>query len=78
MCLLLHSQVYFRQNDPLSVCERRLKTMELLCQKLPEKDLMQKTLQEAKDQLSVVKADVESTYVRLQQHQDKWREWHSR
>uniref|UniRef100_A0A8B9RI12 Spectrin repeat containing, nuclear envelope 1a n=1 Tax=Astyanax mexicanus TaxID=7994 RepID=A0A8B9RI12_ASTMX len=69
-------RVYFRQKDPLAVCERRLKTMEQLCQKLPENDPMQRALLETKDHLLEVRDEVERTYVRFQQHPDKWREWH--
>uniref|UniRef100_A0AAR2JHF7 Spectrin repeat containing, nuclear envelope 1b n=1 Tax=Pygocentrus nattereri TaxID=42514 RepID=A0AAR2JHF7_PYGNA len=71
-------RAYFRQKDPLSIYEGRLKTMEQLCQRLPENDLMQKALLETKDYLSEVKAEVEYTYMRLLQHPDKWREWHTR
>lgn len=74
----LHAQAFFRNKNPISACERRLKTMEQLCQKLPENDPIQKALLEARDAVSKVKGEVESAHVRLQEHPDKWCEWHRR
>lgn len=76
--LLLHTQAFFRNKNPISTCERRLKTMEQLCKKLPENDPMQKTLLETRDHVSEVKGEVESAHVRLQEHPDKWNEWNCR
>lgn len=75
-CLL--TQAFFRNKNPISACERRLKTMEQLCQKLPENDATQKALPETRDSVSEVKGEVERAHVRLQENPDKWSEWHRR
>lgn len=52
--------------------------MEQLCQKLPENDPVQKALLEGRDRVSEVKGEVERAHVKLQEHPDKWSEWHRR
>lgn len=52
--------------------------MEQLCHKLPENDPIQKALLETRDTVSEVKSQVESAYTGLQEHPDKWSEWHRR
>ncbi|GAA6072422.1 nesprin-1 isoform X1, partial [Tachysurus ichikawai] len=71
-------RAFFRNKNPISACERRLKTMEQLCHKLPENDPIQKALLETRDTVSEVKSQVESAYTGLQEHPDKWSEWHRR
>lgn len=77
-CPCLRTQAFFRNKNPISACERRLKTMEQLCQKLPENDATQKALPETRDSVSEVKGEVERAHVRLQENPDKWSEWHRR
>jgi len=52
--------------------------MEHLCQDLPENDQGYKTLEQTRDHLSEVRGLIERTHLKLQQHMDKWREWHAR
>lgn len=77
-CSCLHSQAFFRNKNPVSACERRLKTMEQLCQKLPENDPMQNVLLETRDHVSKLGGEVERAHIKLQEHPDKWSEWHCR
>uniref|UniRef100_A0A8C2DGG1 Spectrin repeat containing, nuclear envelope 1a n=1 Tax=Cyprinus carpio TaxID=7962 RepID=A0A8C2DGG1_CYPCA len=74
--MIKEHRAFFRQKNPLSACEKRLKTMEHLCQDLPENDMGHQTLEETRDHLSEVRGLVERTHLKLQQHPDKWREWH--
>ncbi|RXN24277.1 nesprin-1-like protein [Labeo rohita] len=69
---------FFRQKNPLSTCEKRLKTMEHFTQDLPENDIGHQMLEETRDHISEIRGLVERTHLRLQQHSDKWREWHAR
>lgn len=71
-------KTFFREKTPLFECEKRLKTMEQLCQDLPENDVGHQTLEETRDHLADVRSLVERTQLRLQRHPDKWREWHIR
>uniref|UniRef100_A0A8C1T5H7 Spectrin repeat containing, nuclear envelope 1a n=1 Tax=Cyprinus carpio TaxID=7962 RepID=A0A8C1T5H7_CYPCA len=75
--MIKEHRAFFRQKNPLSACEKRLKTMEHLCQDLPENDMGHQTLEETRDHLSEVRGLVERTHLKLQQHSDKWREWHA-
>uniref|UniRef100_A0A8C2KL13 Spectrin repeat containing, nuclear envelope 1a n=1 Tax=Cyprinus carpio TaxID=7962 RepID=A0A8C2KL13_CYPCA len=74
--IIKEHRAFFKQKNPLSVCEKRLKTMEHLCQDLPENDKGYQMLEETRDHLSEVRGLVERTYLRLQQDPDKWIEWH--
>ncbi|KAL0164542.1 hypothetical protein M9458_040295, partial [Cirrhinus mrigala] len=65
------------QKNPLSACEKRLKTMEHLAQDLQENDIGHQMLEETRDHISEIRGLVERTHLRLQQHPDKWREWHA-
>ncbi|KTG32438.1 hypothetical protein cypCar_00024510 [Cyprinus carpio] len=76
--IIKEHRAFFKQKNPLSVCEKRLKTMEHLCQDLPENDKGYQMLEETRDHLSEVRGLVERTYLRLQQDPDKWIEWHAR
>uniref|UniRef100_A0A8C1T930 Spectrin repeat containing, nuclear envelope 1a n=1 Tax=Cyprinus carpio TaxID=7962 RepID=A0A8C1T930_CYPCA len=72
--MIKEHRAFFRQKNPLSACEKRLKTMEHLCQDLPENDMGHQTLEETRDHLSEVRGLVERTHLKLQQHSDKWRD----
>ncbi|XP_073672409.1 nesprin-1-like [Paramisgurnus dabryanus] len=76
--LIKEHRTFFRQTNRLSVCEKRLKTMEQLCQDLPENDLGHQTVEETRDRLAEVRRLVDRMHLRLQKHPDKWREWHTR
>lgn len=52
--------------------------MEELCQKLPEADPAHQTLDASRKALSEVQEEIESTYHKLLQHPDKWKEYNSR
>ncbi|TSR99416.1 Nesprin-1 [Bagarius yarrelli] len=71
-------RAFFRNKDTFSACQRRLRRLEQLCQKLPENDPIKKSLPEIRHAVSDVKGEVESAYVRLQEHPDKWAEWQCR
>ncbi len=72
------SRPFSDRKKTLSACETRLKTMEHLCQDLPENDMGQQMLEKTREHLLEVRGLVEQTHLRLQQHLDKWREWHAR
>ncbi|XP_056619733.1 nesprin-1-like [Triplophysa dalaica] len=76
--LIKEHRTFFIEKNPLSECEEKLKTMEKLCQDLPENDAGYQTLEETRHHLAEVRSLVERTHLRLQKHPDKWREWHIR
>lgn len=71
-------QSFFREKGPLSLCEKRLQLMEELCQKLPEEDSAHRSLQSAKKEFGEVQTEVQSTRLKLLQHQDKWKDYNKR
>lgn len=52
--------------------------MEELCQKLPEGDTVQQTLETARKDFSELQEEIESTHQKLMQHPDKWKEYNAR
>lgn len=52
--------------------------MEELCQKLPEGDPAQQTLEKARKEFCEVQEEIESTHQKLMQHPDKWKEYDAR
>lgn len=52
--------------------------MEELCQKLPEGDAAQQTLETARKDFSELQEEIESTNQKLMQHPDKWKEYNTR
>uniref|UniRef100_A0A3B3D5A7 Nesprin-1 spectrin repeats region domain-containing protein n=1 Tax=Oryzias melastigma TaxID=30732 RepID=A0A3B3D5A7_ORYME len=76
--LLKEHRSFFREKGPLSLCEKRLQLMEELCQKLPEEDSAHRSLQSAKKEFGEVQTEVQSTRLKLLQHQDKWKDYNKR
>uniref|UniRef100_H3A1G7 Calponin-homology (CH) domain-containing protein n=1 Tax=Latimeria chalumnae TaxID=7897 RepID=H3A1G7_LATCH len=69
---------YFSEKGPYQLCEKRLKLVEELCQKLPEKDPIGATAEGSKRTLDDLKSHIDSTYQKLLEHPDKWKEYKTR
>lgn len=52
--------------------------MEEFCQKLPEGDAVQQTLETTMKEFSELQEEIESTHQKLMQHPDKWKEYNAR
>ncbi|KAJ8275253.1 hypothetical protein COCON_G00098780 [Conger conger] len=76
--LVKEHRAFFREKGPQALCEKRLQNMEDLCKKLPEGDSAHRTTEGSKKALSEVRSQIDSTYQKLQQHPDKWKEFNSR
>ncbi|XP_010778670.1 nesprin-1-like [Notothenia coriiceps] len=76
--LVREHRAFFRDQGPLSVCEKRLQTMEETCLKLPEGDAALQTLEGARKDFCDLKQEIQSTHQKLLQHQDKWKEYSAR
>lgn len=52
--------------------------MEDLCQKLPDNDVAYRVLESTRSAVEEVTELIKSTYLKLEQHPDKWKEWNER
>lgn len=52
--------------------------MEDLCLKLTDSEQAHQTLEKARTAFAEVKDEIESTYQKLMQHPDKWKEFNTR
>ncbi|XP_061126959.1 nesprin-1-like [Syngnathus typhle] len=71
-------RMFFRERKPLAVCEKRIRNMEDLCQKLPDNDAAYRRLDATRRAVEDVAERIRSTGVTLEQHPDKWKEWNDR
>lgn len=60
------------------LCEKRIKNMEELCHKLPDNDQAYGMLESTKREVLEVSEQIKSTYLKLEEHPDKWKEWNER
>jgi len=52
--------------------------MEDLCHKLPDNDPVYRTLDSTRRTVEEVTEQIKSTYLKLEHHPDKWKEWNDR
>lgn len=71
-------QAFFQDNKPLALCEKRIRNMEDLCQKLPDNDPAYRSLDSTRKVVEDVAEQIRSTNLKLEQHPDKWKEWNER
>ena len=57
------------------MCEKRIRNMEVVCEKLPDNDSAHRALDTSRRALAEVRDQIETIYLKLLQHPDKWREW---
>uniref|UniRef100_A0AAV2JAL2 Calponin-homology (CH) domain-containing protein n=1 Tax=Knipowitschia caucasica TaxID=637954 RepID=A0AAV2JAL2_KNICA len=76
--LIKEHRAFFRDKGPLSICEKRLQVMEDLCLKLPEDDSVHSIMETARKDFAEVREEIDSTYLKLLQHQDKWKDYNER
>nr|XP_029132983.1 nesprin-1-like [Labrus bergylta] len=71
-------RTFFRERKPLTSCEKRIRIMEDLCQKLPDNDPAYRTLDSTRNVVEEVMEQIKSTHLKLEQHPDKWKDWNER
>lgn len=71
-------QTFFRERKPLILCEKRIKNIEELCHKLPDNDQAYGMLESTKRDVLELSEHIKSTYLKLEEHPDKWKEWNER
>lgn len=71
-------QLFFGEKGSLQLCEKRLHLINELCLKLPESDPLRTTSQSSQKSLSELKSLVASTYMKLMDHPDKWKDYKDR
>ncbi|XP_037541085.1 nesprin-1 [Nematolebias whitei] len=69
---------FFKERKPLTLCEKRIRNMEDLCQKLPDNDAAYRILDSTRMDVEEVKEQIKITHLKLEQHPDKWKEWNER
>lgn len=75
---LLCLQLTFGDKGPLQLCEKRLHLIEELCLKLPEWDPRKAAFESCKKSFGELKSQVASTYMKLIEHPDKWKDYKNR
>lgn len=71
-------QTFFRERKPLVACEKRIRNMEDLCQKLPDNDAAYRRLDSTRRAVEDIAEHIRSTGVQLEKQPDKWKEWNDR
>ncbi|KAK1888949.1 Nesprin-1 [Dissostichus eleginoides] len=71
-------RTFFRERKHLTLCEKRIRNMEDLCHKLPDNDPVYRTLDSTRRTVEEVTEQIKSTYLKLEHHPDKWKEWNDR
>lgn len=73
-----YPQTFFKERKPLILCEKRIRNMEDLCQKLPDNDAAYRMLDSTRLAVEEIKEQIKITHLKLEQHPDKWKEWNER
>ncbi|KAJ7342117.1 hypothetical protein JRQ81_009049, partial [Phrynocephalus forsythii] len=76
--IIREHKLLFGDKGPLQLCEKRLHLIKDLCLKLPEWDPLKKAAESSQKDLSELKSRVASTYKKLLDHPDKWKDYKKR
>ncbi|KAH0622390.1 hypothetical protein JD844_024656, partial [Phrynosoma platyrhinos] len=76
--IIREHKLFFGDNGPLQLCEKRLHLIKELCLKLPEWDPLKKISESSQKHLNELKSQVSSTYAKLMDHPDKWKDYKNR
>uniref|UniRef100_A0A670IV44 Calponin-homology (CH) domain-containing protein n=1 Tax=Podarcis muralis TaxID=64176 RepID=A0A670IV44_PODMU len=76
--IIREHKLFFGEKGSLQLCEKRLHLINELCLKLPESDPLRTTSQSSQKSLSELKSLVASTYMKLMDHPDKWKDYKDR
>ncbi|KAG6937090.1 spectrin repeat containing nuclear envelope protein 1, partial [Chelydra serpentina] len=76
--IIKEHKFFFSDKGPYQLCEKRLQLIEELCLKLPEWDQFKTTSKSSQETLKELKSQIDSTYVKLKENPDKWKEYKNR
>ncbi|KAM6463517.1 nesprin-1-like [Liasis olivaceus] len=76
--IIKEHKLFFGDKGPLQLCEKRQQLIKELCLKLPGWDSVKTTFESSQKELSELKSQVVSTYVKLIAQPDKWKEYKNR
>ncbi|XP_078239370.1 nesprin-1 isoform X9 [Pogona vitticeps] len=76
--IIREHKLFFGDKGPLQLCEKRLHLIKELCLKLPEWDPLKNTSEISQKDLSELKSRLGSTYKKLMDHPDKWKDYKKR
>ncbi|XP_043917738.1 nesprin-1-like [Protopterus annectens] len=76
--LIKEHRIFFGEKGLYLLCEKRLMLIEELCLKLPQRDPVRTTMESCRKTLKELKAQIDSTYQKLINHPDKWKEYKDR
>ncbi|XP_067337447.1 nesprin-1 isoform X16 [Channa argus] len=71
-------RTFFRERQPLILCEKRIRIMEDLCHTLPDNDPTYRMIDYTRRAVEEVTEQIRITQLNLEQHPDKWKEWNER
>uniref|UniRef100_A0A6I8NCW5 Spectrin repeat containing nuclear envelope protein 1 n=1 Tax=Ornithorhynchus anatinus TaxID=9258 RepID=A0A6I8NCW5_ORNAN len=73
--IIKEHRVFFSENGPQHLCEKRLQLIEELCLKLPERDPGRTAPESCRKTLRNLKAQIDKTSAKLMEHPDKWKDY---
>uniref|UniRef100_A0A7M4FLZ9 Calponin-homology (CH) domain-containing protein n=1 Tax=Crocodylus porosus TaxID=8502 RepID=A0A7M4FLZ9_CROPO len=76
--IIKEHRCFFSDKGPYQLCEKRLHLIEELCLKLPESDPLRATLESSQKTLKELKSHIDSTYMKITEHPDKWKDYKTR
>ncbi|KAF6114471.1 hypothetical protein HJG60_010466 [Phyllostomus discolor] len=76
--IIKEHRIFFSDKGPHHLCEKRLQLIEELCVKLPVRDAVRNTPEACHMTLRELRAAVDSTYAKLVEDTDKWKDYTSR
>ncbi|XP_053877943.1 nesprin-1-like [Malaclemys terrapin pileata] len=76
--IIKEHKFFFSDKGPYQLCEKRLQLIEELCLKLPEWYQLKTTSESSQETLKELKSQIDSTYVKLKENPDKWKEYNNR
>ncbi|XP_008852961.1 nesprin-1 isoform X2 [Nannospalax galili] len=76
--IIKEHRVFFSDKAPHHLCEKRLQLIEELCVKLPVRDPIRDTPGACHAALKELHASIDSTYVKLMEDPDKWKDYAGR
>ncbi|KAG8444139.1 hypothetical protein GDO86_009355 [Hymenochirus boettgeri] len=76
--IIKEHRTFFSERGFYHVCKKRLHLIEELCLKLQEQDPVKDVLETSKSAIQDVKAQIDSTHLKLMEHPDKWKDYRIR
>ncbi|KAB0392836.1 hypothetical protein E2I00_007090, partial [Balaenoptera physalus] len=76
--IIKEHRIFFSDKGPHHLCEKRLQLIEELCLKLPVRDAVRNMPETCHVTLKELRAAIDSTYAKLVEDPDKWKDYASR